>query len=145
VGAVPRVSLWENEASGDPAHYEPMLYHLEVDSENKAEERFLHVLQGSDAGAQPLVTNLVTITDGGYEGAVVGTTLALFPVHTNAQVNTLTYNVSATLTTHIITGLMPNTAYDVTLTPNGDIVTVAIASGTALISDSAGVLVIQAH
>ncbi len=140
--AVPRVSLWADEASGPPAHYEPMTYHLEVDSQNRAEERFLHVLQGADAGTVALPTSLITSVDGSYEGAAVGTTLVLFPTHTDAAASSLTYNAASTLTTHLITGLAPNTGYDATITPNGDTTTVTLASGTFYKTDAAGVLVI---
>ena len=120
-----------------------MLYHLEVDSENKAEERFLHVLQGADAGAQALPTALVTVADGTYEGAIVGTTLALFPVHTDVPVNALTYEVSGALTTHIITGLMPNTSYNVTLKLVDSGIAVMLVTGDGMMSDGAGVLLVD--
>jgi len=140
VGAVPRVSPWAEEPSGPAAHYEPMAYHFEVDSENKAEERFLHVLQMGDSP-----TRLVTVADGLYEGVALGPILALFPTHTDAPVNALTYEVSAVLRTHIITGLTPNTAYDVKFTYNGNMMTVTIAPGTSVLSDGAGVLLTQAE
>jgi hypothetical protein len=121
-----------------------MKYHLTVDSENKPEEHFLHVLQGSDHGIEALPTQLITSADGGYEGAMVSTAVVMFPSHAGAGKTAITYKTGSAVVTHIITGLVPNTGYDVAIGVGDFLTAYTITTGTMFTTDSAGVLAFDA-
>lgn len=132
-----------DEKSGAPANFMPMKFRLMVEAPGGPKEvQFLNVLQGADSGAKPESVQLIKSTAGTpFSGAVVGTTLVMFPVTIDKPMEAVSYTVPASVTTQYVTGLAPNTDYTVTKT--GDSVQVSITPGAGLKSDSGGVLVIS--
>jgi len=130
---------------GDVAKGEPMTHRLRVDAPgNPREARFLHVLQGADAGAQADTTRLIEFSSGtAFNGVLAGSTVMMFPVHLDLPFNGLTYNSPAGASTHLITGLTPGASYSVTRSTTGGTETVSISIGGAEKADSGGVLTIQ--
>lgn len=131
------VSPLVDEVSSAPANNEMMHYRLMVET-TTPETRFLHVLQGTDAGVVPLTSSLIESSGGtAYQGAVVDDRAILFPVDALAAFESLEF--STTAATSLITGLTSNASYDVTV--NGDMI--RITPGTQVAADAGGVLVIQ--
>jgi len=125
------------------ADLEPCHYRLVIqDPSNPIDERFLNVLQATDAGVQADRATVVHSTSGTpMDGVVVGNTVELFVVDATVPFNGTTYTVPANVNQHFITGCVPNAFYKVTSanTPNGLAVSVApSASGSQ--ADAAGVL-----
>ena len=125
------------------ADLEPCQYRMVIQDPSKpADERFLHVLQGANAGTLPETASLVQSTAGtAMDGAVFGNTVVLF-VHDDTQAfNGVTYAVPAGVHQHYITGCTPNGFYTVASTTMAGSLQVTItpsASGTQ--TDAAGVL-----
>ncbi len=135
-GAIP------GEGSGQVADGEPMGYRLRVEAPgNPADTRFLNVLEGGDAGAAPTVTTLVRSTAGDpFDGAIVGTTVVLFPVHTGPKNATIDLPHGASRI--LVTGLAASTSYRVSTT--GDQLRIDntndSGSGRSVVTDAGGVL-----
>lgn len=126
-----------DEISSAPANNELMRYRLMVESA-LPETRFLHVLQGTDAGLSPISAKLIESVGGtAYQGAVIGTTAVLFPVDAGAAFESLEVNTTAALT--LIAGLTPNAGYDVS--SSGD--TLRLTPGTQFSADAGGVLAVR--
>ncbi|MFT3769333.1 MAG: BACON domain-containing protein [Minicystis sp.] len=127
------------------AQLEPGKYRLVAqDTSNPADVRFLHVLQGADAGATADAATTVQSTSGSaFQGAVVKNMAVLFPVSATAAFTGTTYVLPAGVTTHLVTGLAPSTGYTVTTqsTSSGG-VQVSISAGGSSTTDAAGVLVV---
>jgi len=105
--------------------------------------RFLHVLQGADAGASPADTSAVQSTSGtAFAGAAVGAFCAVFPVDLAASFTTTTYAVPSRVTAHLVAGLKPGASYDVTTKITGATIEVTVAPGSAYKADDAGVVTI---
>ncbi len=141
-GAVPEVRLLDNpldsRAAGDMVTHQ-----LVVEAPgDPASARFLDVLQGADAGVDVGVPLGFASADGSYVGAVTGTTAVLFPVVVGTPVETLDWTVPGTTTAHLVTGLAPGAAYDVTTDVAGDTVSVSLMAGGEMVADDAGVLLI---
>ena len=119
------------------ARNEPMQARLSVTAAgNPASARFLHVLQGADAGAALLAPTLIASTDSLWQGARLGTTLVLMPRDLPAGTS-LEIELPAGATRLLVTGLAANTAY--LASRNGSRLRFAPGSpGTA--SDAGGVL-----
>jgi len=131
----------EDTAAAD----DPMKVRLRVDAPgNPQAVRFLHVLQGADAGASADVATTINSEDGAFEGAVVAGTAILFPINLGAGPAGLAYTAPAGVARHFITGLTPGAGYTVQVAPaaGGDRVTVQ--AGGASRADSGGVLLIGA-
>jgi hypothetical protein len=125
------------------AELEPTQYILTVqDLSNPVDTRFLHVLQGADAGAPMTQAWYVQGTSGtAFDGAAFGSTAIYFPVSRTAAFAGATLPAPAGVHTMLITGLAPNTAYGFTVQANGSANTVTISpAGSAAISDAAGLL-----
>lgn len=102
-----------------------------------AATRFLHVLEGADAGAPASAVRLVESTAGTpYVGAAVGATAVLFPVDLGTAFTGVSYPAPAGVTTHKVTGLVPGGAYTVAATAT----TVTVSSGGPLVADVGGVV-----
>ena len=95
------------------ADLEPCQYRLVIQNPaNPTDERFLHVMQGTDAGVQPDSATLVQSTAGTpMDGVVVGNTVVLFIVDATTPFNGTTYTVPANVNQHFITGCVPNGFY----------------------------------
>lgn len=128
--------LVDYTAAGDP-----MITRVTVSS-TATSERFLHVLQGADAGASADPATLVASTGGApFDGAVVKGTLIAFPVDVAAPFAGVTFDVPDTTTTFLITGLTPGASFDVTLSPpSGGLITLTIQPGSSEQADDGGVL-----
>ncbi len=126
---------------GDPANEEPMKFRLTVEAPGgPTSVRFLHVLQGANAGASADPVALIQSSSGtSFSGVLLKETAILFPVDLDVPFNGTTYTVPAS-TKHLITGLSPGAGYDVTTQPAGSSIQVRIASGAAYRTDSGGVL-----
>lgn len=123
----------------ESAEYEKMTRRLKVDAPGgPVSARFLHVLQGADVGAGVASAQLVTSSAGtAFQGAAVGSVVAMFPVSSAAAFAGVTYSVPAGVATHYVTGLVPNARYDAVL--NGTQMTIT-PSSAGLFADSGGVL-----
>eukprot|EP01037_Dinobryon_pediforme_P025441 gene25441-27597_t len=103
--------------------------------------RFLTVLQGADAGATADTATAFTSTSGAaFDGAWVGNSAVVFPQSITSAVTATSYQVPASVTRHLITGLTPGAGYNVTLTTSGNVTTVALTTGTAYTADAGGVI-----
>lgn len=120
---------------------EPMRYRLMVEAPNRQDVRFLHVLQGADAGAAADPARLVQSTSGTpFEGAVVRDTAVLFPRDFGEPATAVAYEAPAAVKLHVVTGLSPQKGYSITLKTTGDKVAVSIAEGGQIQSDKGGAL-----
>lgn len=108
------------------------------DPANPADERFLHVVQGADAGVFRDVPMLVQSSSSPvFEGAAIGTAIVLFPrLPLTAPLTPLGYPVPAGVAKHYITGLAPHNGYTFAATTTG----ITLTPGGHTFSDAAGVL-----
>lgn len=127
------------------ARHEPMQVRLMTEAPGApATVQMLHVLQGADGGTAASPVILVQSQDGLWEGGAVNVTLVLFTKTAEQSLaGSLIYSAPAGTTTHIITGLVPDSGYDVQVTSNANGVQVTIQPGAQLQTDAGGVLVIQ--
>jgi hypothetical protein len=128
------------------ADLEPCQYRIVIqDPSNPTDVRFLHLLQGADAGVQPDNAALIQTTTGTpMDGAAFGNTVVLFVVNATTPFQGVTYTVPGSVKQHLITGCTPNAFYTVSSanTQNGLAVTIApAASGSQ--ADAAGVLALS--
>ena len=131
--------------TNEPAIGEPMQFRLQVEAlGGPREARFLHVLQGADAGTVADPINLVESSTGPpLTGVVVAGTAVLFPVDVGVEVSELIYAAPAGTTRHLVTGLVPGAGYDVeTQAANGELA-VTIRAGASQLADAGGVLVVE--
>jgi hypothetical protein len=106
------------------------------DPSNPSDTRFLHVLEGADAGAPMVPASYVQSSSGTpFDGAVFRSTAVYFPVNVTASVST-TLPAPSGVHTLMVTGLAPNTPYSVSVGGN----TITIAAGAGSTTDAAGVL-----
>jgi hypothetical protein len=126
-------------AEGDPTRFRLLV----EDPKNPSEVRFLHVIQGADAGAQRAPVKRIQSKGGtAFEGASVGAAAAMFPVDPSAPFTGVTYEVPAEVTAQLVGGLAPRGGYDVTIKRAGNAAEVSVAPGSAYHADEAGVLAI---
>jgi hypothetical protein len=113
---------------------------LRVEPKNVGlDERFLHVVQGADAGASADAATLIQSSAGtAFAGTAVKGYTVMFPVDLAAAFATTTFTAPAGK--YIVTGLTPNAQYDVTVTPNGNGADITVAPGTTKTADAGGVL-----
>jgi hypothetical protein len=130
------------EAFNQVAEGEPSRSKLKVeDPSSPRDVRFLHVLQGADAGAKPLPVSLVQSSAGTpFAGAAAGTFAAVFPVDLRVAFAGVTYAVPSAVTAQIVGGLQPGARYDVTLKPAGARTEVTVTPGSAAQADEGGVI-----
>jgi hypothetical protein len=113
---------------------------LIADSAMPANTRFLTVLQGTDQGvAAGAATRVVSTSGTAFEGAIVGSTVVLFP-KTTAPVAGFSYGVPAAVTRHLITGLAPKAGYSVVMGTEAGMTTVSVTPGGTTLADAGGVL-----
>ena len=137
------VNTVEQHIEDTAAGNDPMKARLRVDAPgNPQAVRFLHVLQGADAGAGTDPATVIKSEDGAFEGAVVGGTAVLFPVNLGAAVTQLAYIAPAGVTRHLITGLTPGAAYTAQTAAVVGGVRVTLQPGGAQTADGGGVLLI---
>lgn len=133
------------EISAPPANGEPMKFRLQVEATgNPQEVRFLNVLQGADAGVAVTPPSIVRSTSGtAFEGAIVGEVAVLFAVNLDESLTEVVYTVPFSAPLHIVTGLQPNTGYDLSIfnDPVAQTAQVTLTLGDGIQSDAAGVII----
>lgn len=131
--------------AGNVANFEPMNFRLRVEAPGGPQTvRFLHVLQGADAGANPNPVALVQSSSGvPFVGAQVANTVIMFPVDVGLPPAGFTYTASLATTTHVLTGLAPKGGYTVAMQNVSGNLQVTITSGGTSYADSGGVLVFR--
>ncbi len=124
-----------------PAGGEPMSMRLMVES-TEPNARFLGVVQGADAGADPDEATLVTGSGAtAFDGVVVKGTLVAFPVDLGGEFGGVTFQVLEGVATYLITGLVPGGKYGVSVSdPVAGVVQVAVSPGGGETANSGGVL-----
>lgn len=128
------------------AQLEPTRYILTVEDPNRPPDtRFLHVLQGADAGTAMVSASCAKSTSGiAFEGTVFGTTAVYFPVNVISTFSGTALPVPPGIRTVVITGLMPKFAYGVVTQPGPAGRVAIITPGVAgAVADSAGVLTLS--
>ncbi|MBP7964758.1 MAG: hypothetical protein KBG20_07315 [Caldilineaceae bacterium] len=127
----------ENTAAGN----DPMQVRLKVEAMgNPQVVRFLHVLQGADAGVGRGPATVIKSADELFEGVVVRGIVVLFPVNVSPVPTQLTYVAPTGITHHFITGLTPDSAYSVQIEPVSGGLRVTVQPGGEQMTDSGGVL-----
>ena len=125
------------------AEGEPCQYRLTIeDTSHPTNIRFLHVLQGADAG-KPAdgAANLQSTSGNPFEGVSVRGAAVLFPVIVlSNDFTSLGYNAPAGVTNHYVAGLRPNASYTATVQTNGGQIQVTVTPGPGLTADNAGLL-----
>jgi hypothetical protein len=133
--------LWDGGGK-QTAVGEPMAFRLMVEAPNQQDVRFLHVLQGADAGAKAESAQVIRSTSGtAFEGAVVHDTAVLFPRDFAEPGATLGYEAPASVKLHVVTGLAAGKGYAVSVKAAGGRVAVTIQPEGANLADKGGVLV----
>jgi hypothetical protein len=138
VGVYSLSNLITTVAEGQPSNYRLVV----EDTNNPTRIRFLHVLQGADAGVAADPTTYVQSESGApFEGVNVRGITVMFPVDTvSNNFSSLVYTAPAGTTNHYVTGLAPNTNYAVTIQITAGQPRVTVVPGGKLSTDSAGVL-----
>ncbi len=129
-----------------PAYHDPMTHRLMVEAPgNPVSTRFLHVLQGADAGdSADAASHLASTSGTPFEGAVVQDAAVLFRVDLDTPFAQLAYTVPNQVQRHWLTGLEPNSGYDVAFVADGAEVDVTVTPGTQYFTDAGGLLVLDA-
>jgi hypothetical protein len=137
----PTLSSFNGAAIMSPiADLEPTKYIYQVqDSTSPADTRFLHVLEGANAGtAMAHATYLQSLSGQQFDGAAFSSYAVYFPVNTVSFTGT-TLNVPAAVHTLMVTGLAPATGYNA-ISASGK---VSISAVGASQTDAAGVLILH--
>lgn len=125
-------------AEGEPDNYRIAI----EDTNNPTDIRFLHVLQGADAGVgADAVTCLHSSGGNAFEGAAVRGVDILFPV--NVLSNNFTgvnWTAPLSLTNHYLAGLTPGAGYAVTVQTNAGQLSLNVMPGSQISADNAGLL-----
>ena len=135
--SVPNGAGYDETAVGEMMHYR-----LQVEAPGgPAAVRFLHVLQGLDAGAAPAPVTAVQSASGiPYAGAIISDTAVLFPVNFGDS-GAFSVSLPATVTAFLITGLLPNAGVTLTVQPAGAGQTLSVTpGGQTYRADGGGVL-----
>ena len=141
--ALTAVNRVEQHIEDTAAGNDPMKVRLKVEATgNPQTVRFLHVLQGADAGTGADGAVAIKSEDGAFEGAVVHETAVLFPVNLGAAPAQLAYIAPAGVTRHLITGLTPGAAYTAQTAVVSGGIRVTLQPGGMQTADSGGVLLI---
>jgi hypothetical protein len=123
-------------AEGEPTRYRLVM----EDNSNPNDVRFLNVLQGADANQALQPASHIRSSDGRYEGAVVNNTAVLFQSVLGPAAPAVSYAVPLGVDAHVITGLAPNTGYDLQTQPDPEGTRVTVSAGGGYRTDAAGVL-----
>jgi hypothetical protein len=135
--AASKATPFNQMAAGEPSRSKLVV----EDASQPRDVRFLHVLEGADAGASATASSAIQSTAGTpFAGAAVGAFSAMFAVDLATTFTTTTYAVPSSATSHVVAGLVPGASYDVKLTSSGASTEITIAPGSAYKADSAGVI-----
>ncbi len=131
-----------DEASGTPANLEFIKYRLRVEAPGGPQSvRFLHVLQGADAGAS--ASPVTRLDSGAFTGVLVKNVAVFFPNDLSAPISGFVLTVPSSTLTIRVTGLTPEGNYAVTKRTIGTNEEVTVTAGNVLRADSGGVLTIN--
>jgi hypothetical protein len=125
------------------AEGEPCQYRLTVeDTNDPADIRFLHVLQGADAGMTADAAIYCQSSGGNpFEGVAVRGVEVLFPVNVlSNNFTNMSYSAPTGVSNHYVAGLTPNAKYTATVQSNAGRWLVRIAPGAKVTADNAGLL-----
>lgn len=137
-----KVTPFNQLATNEPSRSKLMV----EDPARPKDIRFLHALQGADAGAAAAPVRLVQSSAGTpFAGAVIGTLAAVFPVSLGEAFKSVVYSVPSTTTAQLVAGLQPGGTYDVALRAVGGDTEVTVTVGTAYTADEAGVLALGSY
>lgn len=132
------------EPMNTSAALEPTNWRLVVEAQNgPADVRFLHVLQGADANQLMEVATHIQSNDGSYEGAVVNHTAVLFQTTLGPTATSLSYVVPLGVKSQIVSGLAPQSGYDLQTQEVAGGTQVTIVAGGSYVTDNAGVLLVN--
>ncbi len=134
----------EQHIEDTQASNEPMTVRLKIEAPGgPAAVNFLVALQGADAGKSPVSTSLLRSDDGAFEGAVINNlTAVLFPVQVDGP-QKITFQVPASVSLSLITGLTPGAGYTVNVESASDGKRLVISPGGDQKADSGGVLIVR--
>jgi hypothetical protein len=120
------------------AQLEPTQYIFTVeDSTRPTDVRFLHVLQGADAGvAMNPATYLQSTAGTAFDGAIFSNLAVYFPQSASAPFAGTTLPTPANVHTAIVTGLTPGATYTISVAAGA----ITVTAGNGSTADSAGVL-----
>lgn len=124
---------------------EPTKYVLTVqDPTMPVNTRFLHVLEGANAGVPVVAATHIQSSSGTpFDGAAFGAIAVFFPVNVGT-VATTTFTIPFTNGAVKIAGLTPGAAYGVTTAASGKTTILTLKpGGTGALADSAGLLTIS--
>jgi hypothetical protein len=127
------------------AELEPTRYIYQVqDPTSPATTRFLHVLQGADAGTGMAASTYLQSSAGtAFDGAQFGAAEVWFPVSSPTAFAGATLPAPTGVHTALITGLSPNTGYSVSVQSIAGGNTIVISpGGSTLTADAGGVLLV---
>ncbi len=114
------------------------------DPSNPSDIRFLNVLQGADGNGTKDNPSLIQSNAGtDFEGTTVKNTAVLFQKVWNASFSFTTYSIPNVITRQIVTGMVPNAGFDISIIPNGSNYDVTITPGDDIYADKGGVLIIE--
>lgn len=120
---------------------DPMKVRLRVEAPgDPLSVRFLHLLQGADAGETAAPASLLRTQDMSFEGLTVQQMSLLFPVNRAPVASGLEYSVPLGISRHFVTGLRPAAGYQVEIQPAGAVQTIRISEDGPFSTDSGGVL-----
>lgn len=150
LGAAPQVDtqapLYDPSSAGtdQTALAEPARWRVRVDAPgDPAVATFLHVLSvGPGGDALPEPQRVSTDTAPELQGARLGDTLVLFAADIRLRPTTASYHAPPQVTRHYLTGLDPDRAYQVQVTPDGADLALSVEASMAgtFWSDGGGVL-----
>ncbi|HEY3821721.1 MAG TPA: hypothetical protein VGL81_31355 [Polyangiaceae bacterium] len=140
VGAVLTAS--KAEAFNQLAAGEPSRSKLKVeDPASPRDVRFLHVLQGADAGTPPAPVTLIQSSAGTpFAGAAIGRFAAVFPVDLGVPFARVTYTVPDGVDAQLVGGLQPGARYDVSVKTAAGSVESTVTPGATYQADEGGVI-----
>jgi hypothetical protein len=123
---------------------EPTRYRMRVeDPAHPREVRFLHVLEGADAGQKPSAVETLRSSAGtAYVGAAVGSVAVMFKLDAGAVFERVTFRAPAAVSAQIVTGLVPGAVYEVKLKKGAGGVEVTVEPGGSQRADEAGAIVV---
>jgi hypothetical protein len=126
------------------AQLEPTQYIMTVEDATKpTDTRFLHVLQGADAGTTKSTATYVRSSAGtSFDGAKFANVAVFFPSSATAAFMGTTLPTPSGVQTVIVTGLTPNATYTVGIATVSATSSIVVTPGAGAQADSAGVLTV---
>lgn len=132
-----------SDGDKQPADDDPIRFRLRVEAPaGPRAARFLHVLEGADAGAPPTEAIHVRARAGAFEGVSTGGVVVMFPIELGAATDALSFSAPAGAKAFLVTGLAADNGYAVKIAPGPGSVTVTIERGGDKKTDAGGTLLV---